>query len=164
MRFKKFVKLTDHTHACNNIARNGSCVNLQKLRKTREITNFWRIFGTLEPLCHSGQRPGQAACTDFRQRPVVVAEGPSSFQRPRSQSSLTQPLLKDSQHTFEGKFLIFWNKILGIFPARLKFINVFWEGHKFLRNLHRRFVLCSNCQIYDGDFAKFYGLLRIYEL
>ena len=69
MRFKKFVKLTDHTHACNNIARNGSYVNLQKLGKTREITNFWRIFGLLEPLCHSGQRPGQAACTDFRQRP-----------------------------------------------------------------------------------------------
>ena len=38
-------------------------------KKTREITNFWRIFGLLEPLCHSGQRPGQAACTDFRQRP-----------------------------------------------------------------------------------------------
>ena len=34
-----------------------------------------------------------------------------------------------------------------------------------LRNLHRRrFVLCSNGQIYDGDFAKFCGLLRIYEL
>ena len=34
----------------------------------------------------------------------------------------------------------------------------------FLRNLHRRFVLCSNSQIYGGDFAKFCGLLRIYEL
>ena len=33
----------------------------------------------------------------------------------------------------------------------------------FLRNLHRRrFGLCS--QIYDGEFAKFCGLLRIYEL
>ena len=26
------------------------------------------------------------------------------------------------------------------------------------------FVLCSNSQIYSGDFAKFCGLLRIYEL
>ena len=26
------------------------------------------------------------------------------------------------------------------------------------------FVLCSNGQIYGGDFAKFCGLLRIYEL
>ena len=43
-------------------------------------------------------------------------------------------------------------------------VHAFWEGHKFLRNLHRRFVLCSNGQIYDGDFAKFCGLLRIYEL
>ena len=33
-----------------------------------------------------------------------------------------------------------------------------------MRNLHRRFVLCSNGQIYGGDFAKFCGLLRIYEL
>ena len=34
---------------------------------------------------------------------------------------------------------------------------------KFLRNYHYRFVLCSNGQIYVGDFAKFCGLLRIYE-
>ena len=38
------------------------------------------------------------------------------------------------------------------------------EGHKILRNLHCRFVLCSNGQIYCGDFAKYCGLLRIYEL
>ena len=35
------------------------------------------------------------------------------------------------------------------------------EGHKFLRNLHCRFVLCSNGQVYGGDFAKFCGFLRI---
>ena len=34
----------------------------------------------------------------------------------------------------------------------------------FLRNLHLRFVLFSNSQIYGGDFAKFCGLLRMYEL
>ena len=33
-----------------------------------------------------------------------------------------------------------------------------------MQNLHRRFVLCSNGQIYGGDFAKLCGLLRIYEL
>ena len=33
-----------------------------------------------------------------------------------------------------------------------------------MRNLHRRFVLCSNGQIYSGDFTKFRGLPRIYEL
>ena len=43
-------------------------------------------------------------------------------------------------------------------------VHIFWEGHKFLWNLHRTFVLCSNGQIYGGDFAKFCGLLRIYEL
>ena len=31
-------------------------------------------------------------------------------------------------------------------------------------NLHCRFVLCFNGQIYGGDFEKFCGLLRIYEL
>ena len=34
-------------------------------------------------------------------------------------------------------------------------VHIFWEGHMFLRNLHLRFVLCSNGQIYSGDFAKF---------
>ena len=43
-------------------------------------------------------------------------------------------------------------------------VHIFWEGNKILRNLHRRFVLCSASQIYSGDFAKFCGLLRIYEL
>ncbi len=43
-------------------------------------------------------------------------------------------------------------------------VHIFSEGHNFLWNLHHRFVLCSNGQIYGGHFAKFCGLLRIYEL
>ena len=43
-------------------------------------------------------------------------------------------------------------------------VHIFWEGYKILQNLHRRFVLWSNGQIYGGDFAKIFGLLRIYEL
>ena len=43
-------------------------------------------------------------------------------------------------------------------------IHIFWEGHKILRNLHQLFVLCNASQIIGGDFTKFYGLLRIYEL
>ena len=39
-------------------------------------------------------------------------------------------------------------------------VHIFWEGHKILRNLHQ---LCIG-QIIGGDFAKFCGLLRIYEL
>ena len=27
-------------------------------------------------------------------------------------------------------------------------VHIFWEGHKILQNLHHRFVLCSNGQIY----------------
>ena len=38
-------------------------------------------------------------------------------------------------------------------------VHIFSEGHKILRNLHLRFVLCSNGQIYSGNFAKFCSLL-----
>ena len=38
------------------------------------------------------------------------------------------------------------------------------KGTRILRNHHLGFVPCSNRQIYGGDFAKFCGLLRIYEL
>ena len=43
-------------------------------------------------------------------------------------------------------------------------VHIFWEGHKSLRNLHCRFDLHYIGQIYGGDFVKFCGLLRIYEL
>ena len=42
-------------------------------------------------------------------------------------------------------------------------VHIFWEGHKILRNLHRRFDHYYIGQIYCGDFAKICGLLRIYE-
>ena len=42
-------------------------------------------------------------------------------------------------------------------------VDIFWEGHNILRNLHPRFVLRSNGQIYGGDLAKFCDLLRIYD-
>ena len=34
-------------------------------------------------------------------------------------------------------------------------VHTFREGHKILRNLRRRFVLCSASQICSGDFATF---------
>ena len=46
----------------------------------------------------------------------------------------------------------------------LKFkVHIFWEGHKILRNFHQLFDWQIG-QIIGGDFAKFCGLLRIYEL
>ena len=41
-------------------------------------------------------------------------------------------------------------------------VHIFWEGHKIFQNLHRRFVLCSNGQIYSGGFTKLCGHLRKY--
>jgi hypothetical protein len=46
----------------------------------------------------------------------------------------------------------------------LRKVHIFREGHKILRTLHRRFDRYYIEQIYSGDFAKFCGLLRIYEL
>ena len=43
-------------------------------------------------------------------------------------------------------------------------VHIFWEGHKILRNLHQLFDWYYIRQIIGGDFAKFCGLLRIYEL
>ena len=43
-------------------------------------------------------------------------------------------------------------------------VHIFWEGHKILRNLHQLFDWQYIGQIIGGDFAKFCGLLRIYEL
>ena len=43
-------------------------------------------------------------------------------------------------------------------------VHIFWGGHKILQNFHLTFVLCSASQSYAGDFAKFYGFLRIYEI
>ena len=43
-------------------------------------------------------------------------------------------------------------------------VHIFWEGHKILRNLHLTFdfVYCSQSK--DGDFGRFCGPFRIYEL
>ena len=56
--------------------------------------------------------------------------------------------------------IFFWGRLIA--SSSIK-VHIFWEGYKFLQNLHRRFVICSNGQIYGGDFSKFFGLLRIYE-
>ena len=58
------------------------------------------------------------------------------------------------QKSAKQKSLVFWN---------IK-VQIFYEGHKILRNLHRRFDRYYIGQIYGGDFAKLCGLLRIYEL
>ena len=43
-------------------------------------------------------------------------------------------------------------------------VHIFWEGHKFLWDLLRRFDWNCIGQICGGDFAKFCGLLRMHEL
>ena len=63
-----------------------------------------------------------------------------------------------------------WN-LIKLFIVQSSFMNhitseahLFWEGHKILRNLHQLFDWQYIWQIIGGDFAKFCGLLRIYEL
>ena len=43
-------------------------------------------------------------------------------------------------------------------------VHIFLEGHKILRNLHLTFDHSTHSQNLGGDFAKFCGLLRIYEI
>ena len=43
-------------------------------------------------------------------------------------------------------------------------VHKFWEGHKILWNLHHTFYWHYIGQIYGGNFSKFCGLLRIYDL
>ena len=43
-------------------------------------------------------------------------------------------------------------------------VHISWEGHKILRNLPLTFDYSTYSQKLGEDFAKFCGLLRIYEL
>ena len=43
-------------------------------------------------------------------------------------------------------------------------VHIFWEGHKILRNLHLTFDWHHIGQKWGEDFAKYFGLLRIYKL
>ena len=62
MKFKKFVKLTDHTCAYNDLTNfetgNGSYVNLQKLVKSFLVSLFSASLSNLEPLCNATARRG----------------------------------------------------------------------------------------------------------
>ena len=61
MRFKKFVKLTDHTCACYDLtnfefevhAMTGNGCYVNRLWNHIKWTYFWRIFSILKPLCRS---------------------------------------------------------------------------------------------------------------
>ena len=43
-------------------------------------------------------------------------------------------------------------------------VHIFWEDRKILKNLHQLFHWQYIGQIVGGDFSKFFGLLRVYEL
>ena len=63
-------------------------------------------------------------------------------------------------------FWILWSSYSAVYEIRQDSLLKFLYSEKatiFLWNLHRRFFLSSNGQIYGGDFAKFCGILRIYE-
>ena len=79
-------------------------------------------------------------------------------------ASPTQFMIKNkTQQNLQNSCLV-WSKFSEQTNFNFCKVHIFWEGHKILRNLRRRFFLCSASQIYSGDFSKFCGLLRIYEL
>ena len=65
-------------------------------------------------------------------------------------------------HMDYHKVIIFFFNLKSF--KKLGKVHIFWEGHKILRNLHRRFDWHYIRQIYGGDFEKFCDLLRMYEL
>jgi hypothetical protein len=67
-------------------------------------------------------------------------------------------MAKDEQK-WPWKFWSFWKSNVG---NAFK-VHIFGEGHNILQNLHQ-FDWQYIGKIIVGDFAKFYGLLRIYEL
>ena len=88
----------------------------------------------------------------------------------RNKWRLFLALLKDSALVcLIFLFIIFWKvslrtKSLNKCPSKHNVkVHIYWEGHKSLQKLHRRFDRYYIGQIYDGDFAKFCGFLRIYE-
>ena len=70
-------------------------------------------------------------------------------------------LLQCAHDFFFRKILNHCFKIWGENQIKLRFCE---NATKCLRNHHLRFVPCSASQIYGGDFTKFCGLHRIYEL
>ena len=57
-----------------------------------------------------------------------------------------------------------WKKRISNFLLNMIKVYISWEGHKIFRNLKQLLLLSSASQIIGGDFAKFCGLLTIYEL
>ena len=55
-------------------------------------------------------------------------------------------------------------KLLRFFLSKSFKVHIFWEGHKILKNLHLTFDYSTYSQKLSEDFAKFCGLLKIYEL
>ena len=68
------------------------------------------------------------------------------------------------QKDFQNDYANFQNKKVVMIKSPQVKVHIFWEGHKILRNLHCWFDWHYIGQINAGDFAKFCGLLRIYEL
>ena len=63
--------------------------------------------------------------------------------------------------SLNGLSLSIKNKLSRTYAAT---VHLLWEGHKILQNLQQLFDWQYTGQIIGRDFAKFCGLLRIYEL
>ena len=99
---------------------------------------------------------------------TLKKRGPFSFHAKSRQTGLCRSVepgeakknLGDIRYTY---MVITWLILSSSEQGTFK-VHIFWEGHKILQNLHQLFVPCTASLIVGGDFAKFCGLLRIYEL
>ena len=146
------MKLTDHTHACKNIAQK-ICRNLEKLVKSLIFGGFL-AFQNHCATADKGQAKQHALIFVRGQQQQLRDLLPSKDHVPNQVS--TQPLLKDSQHTFEGKLLIFWIKILDIFSVRLLKLRHYKKATKFEKISH----LFSQNSLASKQVGDFCGLFR----
>ena len=96
---------------------------------------------------------------------------PKVHQLPQSTPRVLHSTRKVLKNTVEypkvSQSTLKWLKVLEILAKKiwvLSKVHIFWEGHKILQNIQKIFDWQYIGQIIGGDFAKFCGLLRIYEL
>ena len=122
---------------------------------------------TVEGTFDSQTKPSRFSADSRYRRRTIISRGLYIFTQFFTAVYIVERLifeeyfLSNLRRTLPLKFVKrFFKKIWYIFDK----VHIFWEGHKILRYLHQLFVLCTASQIFGGDFAKFCGLLRIYEL
>ena len=100
--------------------------------------NFWKLLGKFRPPCMVNERRKTEGQRTNRDSP------------PQQQPCMAAFASQHSDKT-RRKYI---SSLLFAYCVFNK-VHIFWEGHKIMRNLQRRFYLYYIGQIYGGDFENF---------